>query len=84
MAVLRIDVCRGKMTFDVNMPPRRYHLGIVDFLQKYTARKHMETLGKGLWYNASHISAVDAKFYGQRFLRFIKLMGGVIDVEDSS
>lgn len=74
---------RGKMIFDVDTPHHRYHMGIVDFLQKYTARKHLETIGKGLWYNANRISAVDSKFYAQRFLRFIKLMCG-LRVEDDT
>lgn len=56
--------------------PTEYHMGIVDFLQKYTARKHMETIGKGLWYKTALISSVAPKFYAERFLRFIKLLGG--------
>ena len=53
-----------------------YHVGIVDFLQKYTFRKRLETIGKGIWYNAARISAVNPKFYAQRFVKFIMLLSG--------
>jgi hypothetical protein len=50
----------------------RYHLGIVDFLQIYTPRKKLETITKGLWYDSTQISAVDANSYANRFYNFIK------------
>jgi Phosphatidylinositol-4-phosphate 5-Kinase len=48
-----------------------YHFGIIDFLQKYTIRKWLETFIKGLFSDARKISCVHPKFYARRMLQFI-------------
>ena len=39
---------------------------------RYSFRKYLETFVKGLFWDASQISAVHPKFYGTRLYRFIK------------
>ena len=48
-----------------------FYFGIIDFLQKYTFRKVMETWIKGLYCNSKNISCVHPKYYADRFLRFM-------------
>tara|TARA_B110000090_G_C12988251_1_gene295599 strand:- start:131 stop:529 length:399 start_codon:yes stop_codon:yes gene_type:complete len=48
-----------------------YHVGIIDFLQKYSFRKYMETWFKGFFHNARDISAVKPLWYAKRMYAFI-------------
>lgn len=61
---------RGKIVVR-GMDGKVYHLGIIDFLQRYTFRKHVETFLKGLIYDASKISAVNPDLYASRFHDFL-------------
>jgi hypothetical protein len=45
-----------------------YSFGVIDFLQKYTKRKQLETMAKTLVHKEKAISALDGKRYGERFL----------------
>ncbi|CAH6721476.1 probable phosphatidylinositol 4-phosphate 5-kinase Mss4p [[Candida] jaroonii] len=49
-----------------------YYLGIIDFLTNYSLRKRLETFWRSLSHNRETISALPAKEYGERFLKFIK------------
>lgn len=49
-----------------------YYLGIIDFLTNYSLRKRLETFWRSLSHNRDTISALPAKEYGERFLKFIK------------
>jgi hypothetical protein len=48
-----------------------YHVGIIDFLQKYSFRKWMETLLKSLFHDPRKISSVDPELYARRCYAFI-------------
>ena len=48
-----------------------YHVGIIDFLQKYSFRKWLETLIKGLFHDPRKISSVDPELYARRCYAFI-------------
>ena len=49
-----------------------YYLGVIDFLQPWTARKVLERDLKGaLGYDRAAISCVDPQAYAERFLSFI-------------
>ena len=48
-----------------------YHFGVIDFLQRYTFRKVLETLLKGLVNDAAKISCVAPSLYARRMLSFI-------------
>lgn len=48
-----------------------YFLGIVDFLQTYTARKFLETNFKALRYKRNELSAVPPSTYARRFHDFM-------------
>lgn len=48
-----------------------YHVGIIDFLQRYTFRKMLETFFKGLFNDASKISCVAPALYAKRLFSFI-------------
>ena len=48
-----------------------YHIGIIDFLQRYTFRKILETLIKGLFHDARKISCVAPALYAKRLFAFI-------------
>lgn len=48
-----------------------YYVGLIDWLQQYTARKWIETKLKGLKWDASKISCVPARLYAERMLDFI-------------
>lgn len=48
------------------------YLGIIDILQEYDMTKKIEHTYKSLLFDPLSISAVDPKFYSQRFLNFIK------------
>ena len=48
-----------------------YFLGIVDFLQTYTARKFLETNFKSLRYKRNELSAVPPSTYAARFHGFM-------------
>lgn len=61
---------RGKMVVR-GADGRVYHLGIIDFLQRYTFRKRVETFLKGFVYDASKISAVGPDLYASRFHDFL-------------
>lgn len=49
-----------------------YYLGIIDYLTNYSLRKRLETVWRSLSHSRLSISAVPAKEYGDRFLKFIK------------
>lgn len=49
-----------------------YYLGIIDCLTNYSFLKRLETLWRSMSHPRSTISAVPAKEYGERFLKFIK------------
>lgn len=49
-----------------------YYLGIIDCLTNYSIKKRLETMWRSLGQSRSTISAVPAKEYGDRFLKFIK------------
>ncbi|KAI3442911.1 uncharacterized protein J3R85_000623 [Psidium guajava] len=48
------------------------YLGIIDILQEYNMSKKIEHAYKSLQFDSLSISAVDPKFYSQRFLEFIR------------
>jgi len=48
-----------------------YYFGIIDFLQKYSFRKVIETWIKGIYCNSNNISCVNPKYYAKRFLNFL-------------
>jgi len=48
-----------------------YYFGIIDFLQKYSLRKVIETWVKGIYCNSNNISCVNPKYYAKRFLNFL-------------
>ncbi|KAK7245061.1 hypothetical protein RIF29_39892 [Crotalaria pallida] len=48
------------------------YLGIIDILQDYNMTKKIEHAYKSLQFDSLSISAVDPKFYSQRFLEFIQ------------
>mmetsp|Transcript_17496 Transcript_17496/g.26049 ORF Transcript_17496/g.26049 Transcript_17496/m.26049 type:complete len:140 (+) Transcript_17496:1-420(+) len=54
-----------------------YHIGIVDYLQRYTLRKRLETIAKGMRYNSRKISAVPPDYYASRLLKFIRVLIGL-------
>ena len=49
-----------------------YYLGIIDCLTNYSVKKRLETMWRSIGHSRSTISAVPAKEYGDRFLKFIK------------
>lgn len=49
-----------------------YHIGIIDYLADYNNGKKVENFFKGIFYDGKMISAVPAKDYGLRFLRFMR------------
>ena len=53
-----------------------YHVGIIDFLQKYSFRKWLETLFKSLFHDARKISSVDPELYARRCYAFISHVTG--------
>jgi Phosphatidylinositol-4-phosphate 5-Kinase len=64
------DVHKGKLVLH-GADGLRYHFGIIDFLQKYSFRKHLETFLKGLFDDSSKISCVAPTLYARRMLSFI-------------
>ncbi|CAN3356110.1 phosphatidylinositol 4-phosphate 5-kinase Mss4p [Diutina catenulata] len=52
--------------------PEIYYLGIIDCLTRYGVKKRVETLLRSMAHPRATISAVPAREYGERFLRFIK------------
>jgi len=50
-----------------------YIIGIIDYLQEYNFRKHIETFVKGIYYGKEKnmISCVHPDFYGDRFRNFM-------------
>ena len=48
-----------------------YHIGIIDFLQRYTFRKVLETFIKGWFNDARQISCVAPALYAKRMFAFI-------------
>jgi len=48
-----------------------YHVGIIDFLQRYSFRKVLETWIKALFYDANAISCVRPGLYARRMYNFI-------------
>lgn len=48
-----------------------YHIGIIDFLQRYSFRKVLETFIKGLFHDARKISCVPPALYARRLFAFI-------------
>eukprot|EP01042_Synura_sphagnicola_P001785 gene1785-2096_t len=76
LEVLRRDVAfLGKLVLlgkgGYGSPTVILHMGIIDFLQRYTFRKWLETLVKGLYSDASKISAVHPDRYARRMIDFI-------------
>lgn len=53
-----------------------YHVGIIDFLQKYSFRKWLETLLKSLFHDPRKISSVDPELYARRCYAFISHVTG--------
>lgn len=49
-----------------------YYVGIIDILQVYNMSKRMETIFKSLKHDSTKISSVNASFYAERFVEFIK------------
>ncbi|CAK7916141.1 phosphatidylinositol 4-phosphate 5-kinase Mss4p [[Candida] anglica] len=49
-----------------------YYLGIIDCLTNYSVKKKLETFWRSLSHPRSTISALPAKEYGDRFLKFMK------------
>ena len=49
-----------------------YFMGIIDILQQYNSKKTMETFFKGFKHDAQKISAVDPRYYAERFIEFIE------------
>ncbi|KNC47995.1 serine/threonine protein kinase [Thecamonas trahens ATCC 50062] len=56
-----------------------YFLGIIDFLQKYNAKKKLENRYKSLRFDKDTISAVPPDQYARRFFEFIEANTGVPD-----
>ena len=50
---------------------KTYHFGVIDFLQRYTFRKVLETMLKGIIDDATKISCVAPSLYAKRMLSFI-------------
>ncbi|RNC52874.1 putative phosphatidylinositol-4-phosphate 5-kinase-like [Trypanosoma cruzi] len=48
-----------------------YYIGIIDILQKYNARKYLETSWFGLVNDSKKISSVPPREYAERFLAFV-------------
>jgi 1-phosphatidylinositol-4-phosphate 5-kinase len=48
-----------------------YYMGVIDILQQYNTRKHMETFFKGLKYDPEEISSVNPHKYARRFVAFL-------------
>jgi len=48
-----------------------YHVGIIDFLQRYTFRKMLETFFKSWFHDAAKISCVAPALYAKRMFSFI-------------
>lgn len=62
-----------RATNEENEPhPEIYYLGIIDCLTNYSLKKRLETFWRSLSHSRSTISAIPAKEYGDRFLKFIK------------
>lgn len=64
----------GLQAFNSDGTPRLeiYFMGIIDILQEFDVKKKMESTYKGILYKKKEISAVSAKFYGERFINFIE------------
>jgi hypothetical protein len=48
-----------------------YFMSIIDFLQPYSTKKWIETVGKSLVYKPDQFSSVDPNSYAKRFVQFI-------------
>ncbi|CAI5758350.1 unnamed protein product [Candida verbasci] len=49
-----------------------YYMGIIDCLTPYSCKKKLETLIRSIGHKRNEISAIPAKEYGDRFVKFIK------------
>ena len=48
------------------------YLGVIDILQEYNIHKKIEHAYKSIQFDSLSISAVDPKFYSERFLEFVQ------------
>ena len=62
-----INSCNGDSRGD-----EIYFVGIIDILQQYNLSKRAENFFKGFSADRNQISAVDAKKYAARFVKFMK------------
>jgi hypothetical protein len=49
-----------------------YYCGVIDILQQFNSMKSIENKVKSVYLDAKMISCVDAKFYAQRFVKFLR------------
>lgn len=49
-----------------------YHLAIIDYLQDFNKNKQMENMYKSMLKDGKQISAVEPKYYCQRFFQFMQ------------
>jgi 1-phosphatidylinositol-4-phosphate 5-kinase len=49
-----------------------YFIGIIDLLQQWNNRKHLENIFKGLTNDKTKISSVSPKLYASRFIQFVE------------
>jgi Phosphatidylinositol-4-phosphate 5-Kinase len=68
--VSQLDEDKGKLVV-LGADGMTYHFGLIDFLQKYSFRKVLETFFKGLFDDATKISCVAPTRYARRMLSFI-------------
>ncbi|CAD2214895.1 1-phosphatidylinositol-4-phosphate 5-kinase [Angomonas deanei] len=62
----------GMLSDEVPGLPREiYFIGIIDILQRYNTRKHMETMFFGTLKDFERISCVDPNSYASRFISFM-------------
>lgn len=57
---------------ETDQPTGIYFLGIIDIFTRYDLKKRLEHFFRSFVYNRKKISAVDAGWYGDRFINFIK------------
>jgi hypothetical protein len=68
-----LDIPRDKGKFvAVSANGHVIHIGIVDFLQRYTLRKRMETFLKGFAYDRKQISCVHPDWYASRMMTAVE------------
>ena len=65
-------VYHGRNTICSDTHPEAYHIGIIDFLQKWNFDKKLERAFKSLKGNPDDISAMEPTGYQKRFCKFLQ------------